>query len=158
MSAFTGVNDPGNVNGRNRSGSFASDPGMSRSSSTTSLANLEKLQGNLKKTQANYEKLESALKEFAKGGITNAERKARANKTRAAYQKHFKAAQNRWLSSHGMPKAVNKGELARLNKESKEYAMRLYGRNAAHNAGLSGGKRRRNTRRNRKANRKTRKN
>lgn len=144
MSAFVGVNDPSPMNGRNRAGSFASDPGsMSRSSSTTSL---EELNNTLARFKAAFP------------GRTNEQKAKMASNARTAYQKHFKAAQNRWLSSHGMPKAVNKAELARLNKESRAYAKKIHGHQAAINAGLAGGKRRRNTRRNRKANRKNRRN
>jgi hypothetical protein len=151
MSAFTGVNDPSAPSGRNRGASMASDPGtMSRSGSTTSLANM-----SLNQKFAKFEELKH---EFQKDALTPEQRKQKANSAKAAYQKHFNAAQKTWLASHGMPKAVNKAELARLNKESKAYALRLYGLQAARNSGLHAGGKRRSTRRNRKNRRNTRRN
>ncbi len=98
----------------------------------------------------------SRFEEFKKTAFVgeNATKKAnRQAKGKNAYLKKRNATRKTWLASHGMPRNVPAAEGARINREAREYAMKLYGRNLA----LAGGKRKgKVSRKGRKAGRHTR--
>lgn len=94
------------------------------------------LQKNIQKLNKNYEQFQKLSKEVFPGEDP-LKKAARKQKAKNAYQKKVNSARKTWLASHGMPKNVPSVESSRINKEAREYAVRLYGRNA-----FEGGKRR----------------
>lgn len=92
-----------------------------------------------------YNKFKQAAKNLFPGEDPAKKAKRKAN-AQSAYERKRNATRKTWLASHGMPKNVPVAEGSRINKEARDYAMKLYGRNV-----FAGGKR------SRKANRKGRK-
>ena len=102
---------------------------------------------NLNNAAARFE----VFKKTAFIGENAAKKANRHAKGLNAYRKKLNATRKTWLASHGMPRNVPAAEAARINKEAREYAMKLYGRNVP----FAGGKRK-GTRKGRKAGRRTR--
>lgn len=112
-------------------------------SNVGSVASLAGLKKNLRNINAKYIEVMRLGKEIFPGENATKKAKRKAN-GKAAYEKKRNATRKSWLASHGMPRNVNAKEAARINKEAREYAMRLYGHNI-----FQGGKRR-STRKNRR--------
>lgn len=132
LSNFTGMNNNSPQTARSNLSSTSASSGSSGSSFMSSL-------------NESYNKFKQAAKDLFPGEDPAKKAKRKAN-AQSAYERKRNATRKTWLASHGMPRDIPSPEASRINKEARDYAMKLYGRNV-----FTGGKR------SRKANRKGRK-